>query len=98
MGQDWSTSPAGSLGQAWIQSQPCSVLRLAGTTFDSFRYNARSSSRSRCRALQLYSAPERSTPLYSSTALYTLHPLHPPAASVTNKQTAAWWWQLYYPS
>ena len=32
-------------------------------------------SRARCRALQLYSALH----LYSSTALYTLHPLHPPS-------------------
>ena len=38
-------------------------------------YNARSSSRGGCRALQLYSALH----LYSSTALYTLHPLHPPS-------------------
>ena len=37
-------------------------------------------SRAGCRALQLYSAPERSTSLqlYRS-ALYTLHPLHPPS-------------------
>ena len=40
-------------------------------------YNARSSSRGGCRALQLYSALH----LYSSTALYTLHPLHPPSGS-----------------
>ena len=35
------------------------------------------SSRGGCRALQLYSAP--ALHLYSSTALYTLHPLHPPS-------------------
>ena len=34
-------------------------------------------SRAGCRALQLYSAPH----LYISTALYTLHPLHPPSGS-----------------
>ena len=39
-------------------------------------YNAPASSRGGCRALQLYSALH----LYSSTALYTLHPLHPPSA------------------
>ena len=37
-------------------------------------------SRARCRALQLYSALH----LYSSTALYTLHPLHPPSAWFTS--------------
>ena len=34
-------------------------------------YNARSSSRSRCRALQLYSAPERSTSLQLYSALHS---------------------------
>ena len=38
-------------------------------------YIGLTSSRGGCRALQLYSAPH----LYSSTALYTLHPLHPPS-------------------
>ena len=38
-------------------------------------YNAPASSRGGCRALQLYSALH----LYSSTVLYTLHPLHPPS-------------------
>ena len=38
-------------------------------------YNGGASSRGGCRALQLYSALH----LYSSTALYTLHPLHPPS-------------------
>ena len=42
-----------------------SRLRLAGA----------SAPRGGCRALQLYSALH----LYSSTALYTLHPLHPPS-------------------
>ena len=34
-------------------------------------YNARSSSRARCRALQLYSAPERSTALQLYSALHS---------------------------
>jgi len=35
-----------------------------------------------CRALQLYcTALQSALHLYSSTALYTLHPLHPPSAS-----------------
>ena len=34
-------------------------------------YNARSSSRARCRALQLYSAPERSTSLHLYSALHS---------------------------
>ena len=38
-------------------------------------YRRLTSSRGGCRALQLYSALH----LYSSTALYTLHPLHPPS-------------------
>ena len=40
-------------------------------------YNAGTSSRGGCIALQLYSALH----LYSSTALYTLHPLHPPSGA-----------------
>jgi len=76
MGQDWSTSPAGSLGQAWIQSQPCSVLRLAGTTFPfatthAVRHAADVelySSTALQSALHLYTALQRST-LY---ILYTL--------------------------
>ena len=40
-------------------------------------YIGLTSSRAGCRALQLYSALH----LYSSTALYTLHPLHPPSAT-----------------
>ena len=43
-------------------------------------YNARSSSRAGCRALQLYSRLQSALQLYSSTALYTLHPLHPPSS------------------
>ena len=34
-------------------------------------YNARSSSRARCRALELYSAPERSTSLHLYSALHS---------------------------
>ena len=45
-------------------------------------YNARSSSRGGCRALQLYSALH----LYISTALYTLHPLHPPSACARRRK------------
>ena len=41
-------------------------------------YNARSSSRARCRALQLYSAPERSTSLQLYSALHSTSS-HPPS-------------------
>ena len=75
MGQDWSTSPAGSLGQAWIQSQPCSVLRLAGTTFPFATTHAVR----HAADVELYSstALHSALHLYSSAALYTLHPLQP---------------------
>ena len=39
-------------------------------------YNGGSSSRSRCRALQLYSAPERSTALQLYSALHSLYILY----------------------
>ena len=57
-------------------------------------YNAGASSRGGCRALQLYSALH----LYSSTALYTLHPLHPPSAAMSQTRRTVVAGEYHQPS
>ena len=58
------------------------ISRCRAPLHRSTTHGARASSRGGCRALQLYqssTALQSALHLYSSTALYTLHPLHPPS-------------------